>query len=113
MKTYDLLDNPTFRDENPIAEPLAVDEQGRVLRFMLNPGQAIREHNVPSSPFYVVVLQGRGIFTGGDGREQEVGPNTLIAFRQAETHSVRALDETLIFVGLLHPVPESAYGRGD
>src|SRR5688572_24176329 len=44
MKTYPLLDNLTFRAQNPIAEPLSVDEQGRVLRFMLEPGQAMREH---------------------------------------------------------------------
>jgi quercetin dioxygenase-like cupin family protein len=104
MNTYQLLQNPSFRDQNPIAEPLAVGQHGRILRFMLKPGQSIREHNVPSSPFFVVVLQGQGIFTGGDGQEQQVGPNTLLTFEPGEEHSVRALDEALVFVGLLQPV---------
>jgi quercetin dioxygenase-like cupin family protein len=110
MKTYPLLENLTFRAQNPIAEPLSVDEQGRVLRFMLEPGQAIREHLVPSSPFYIVVLQGQGVFTGEDGVEQTAGPQTLLAFAPGEKHSVRALDEALVFVGILHGVPDKLYG---
>jgi quercetin dioxygenase-like cupin family protein len=111
MKTFQLLENLSFRSENAIAEPLAVDEQGRVLRFMLEPWQVIREHKVPSSPFYVFILQGRGVFTGDDGVEQTVGPHTLLTFAPGETHSVRALDEALVFVGLLQSVPEELHGR--
>lgn len=110
MKTYALLDKLTFRDQNPMAEPLSVDEQGRVLRFMLQPGQSIREHQVPSSPFFVVVLQGEGVFTGADGAEQRVGPHTLLAFAPGEKHAVRALDEALVFVGILHSVPDQLFG---
>ena len=110
MKTYPLLDNLTYRDQNPIAEPLSVDGQGRVLRFMLQPGQSIREHQVPSSPFFVVVLQGQGVFTGAEGAELTVGPDTLITFAPGEKHSVRALDEALVFVGILHSVPDKLHG---
>ena len=110
MKTYPLLDNLTYRDQNPIAEPLSVDGQGRVLRFTLKPRQSIREHQVPSSPFIVVVLQGQGVFTGGDGAEQTSGPNTLLVFAPGEKHSVRALDEALVFVGILHSVPDKLAG---
>ena len=113
MKTLQVLDNLKFHDENPYAEPVWVDDQGRVLRFMLRPGQVIREHNAPSSPFYVVVLQGRGIFTGGNGEEQTVGPNSLVAFAPGENHAVRALDEPLVFVGVLHGVPGKLYGRDE
>ncbi len=111
MKTYQLLENLTFHEAHPYAEPLSVDGQGRLLRFMLKPGQSIREHNVPSSPFVVVILQGRGIFTGADGVEQAVGPQTLLEFAPGEIHSVRAQDEELIFVGILQPVPDNLYGR--
>jgi quercetin dioxygenase-like cupin family protein len=70
----------------------------------LKPGQSIREHNAPNSPFFVVVLQGKGIFAGGDGIEQTLGPNTLLIFDPGENHFIRGLDE-LVFVGFLHEVP--------
>lgn len=63
------------------------DEDGRVIRFMLQPGQSISEHNAPSSPFYVVVLQGRGMFAGADGVEQSFGPNDLLVFDKGERHA--------------------------
>lgn len=104
MESFDLMEGLQFHQKNPNAEPLHVDAQGRVLRFTLLPGQSIREHLVPSSPFYVVVLKGQGVFTGKDGTEHSFGPNTLLVFDPGERHTVRALDE-LIFVGILHGAP--------
>ena len=104
MRATNLLENVQFRDTKPNSEPLFVDAHGRVLRFSLKPGQAIEEHRAPNSPFYVVVLEGHGIFTGKDGAEIQVGPNALLIFEPGETHSVRALDEELVFVGFLHGV---------
>jgi quercetin dioxygenase-like cupin family protein len=75
-----------------------------VLLFRLKPEQSFREHNAPSSPFYVVVLSGRGVFAGGDGVGQTFGPNTLLVFDPGEKHIIRALDE-LVFVGFLHGAP--------
>jgi quercetin dioxygenase-like cupin family protein len=105
MRTSQLLQDLQFHGEAPYSQPLCVDENGRVLRFMLKPGQAIREHEAALSPFYVVVLKGRGVFSGGDGREHEVGPDDLLIFEPGERHSVRALNEDLVFVGFLHGVP--------
>lgn len=62
MKTAQLLDDLEFHDEHAYAQPLFVAETGRVLRFLLKPGQSIHEHDVPSSPFFVVVLKGKGLF---------------------------------------------------
>lgn len=104
MRTIPLLQNLEFHDRNPYAQPLYVADDGRVIRFMLQPGQSISEHNAPSSPFYVVVLQGNGLFAGADGVESSFGPNDLLIFDQGETHTVRALDEPLVFVGFLHAV---------
>lgn len=104
MRRTELLNNIEFRESKPNSEPLYVDAHGRVLRFSLKPGQVISEHNAPNSPFYVVVLKGKGIFTGGDGQESRVTPNTLLIFDPGESHSVRALDEELVFVGFLHGV---------
>lgn len=104
MKSKQLLEALAFHDAVPFAQPLLVDQHSRILRWMLKPGQQIAEHKVPDSPFYVVVLKGRGIFAGQDGKEQEYGPHSLLIFEQGETHMVRALDEELIFVSFLQGV---------
>ena len=104
MKVIDLFENWQFDKKGPHAEPLHVDRNGRVILFTLKPGQAVREHNAPSSPFYVIILGGRGIFTGGDGVERVVGSNALLVFDPGEQHTVRALDN-LVFIGFLHGVP--------
>jgi quercetin dioxygenase-like cupin family protein len=104
MKSINLFENWEFDDKGPHADPLHVNKNSRAILFTLKPGQTIREHNAPSSPFYVVILSGRGIFTGGDGAEQFVSLNTLLVFEPGEQHSVHALD-TLVFIGLLHGAP--------
>ncbi len=104
MKSTNLMVNWKFNDTDPHAEPLYVDANGRVILFTLKPGQSIREHNAPSSPFYVVVLSGTGVFTGGDGKEQTFGPHTLLVFEPAENHSIQAIEE-LVFIGFLHGAP--------
>jgi len=104
MRTLHLLDELKFRESEPVAEPLFVDKDGRILRFCLQPHQRIAEHTVPNSPFYVVVLKGQGMFSDGKGEEIQLGPNSLMVFDPGENHSVRALDEELVFVGFLHGV---------
>ena len=104
MKAIDLFENWEFDPQGPHANLLHVDKNGRAILFTLKPEQTIREHNVPSSPFYVVVLAGRGLFAGGDGVEREVGANTLLVFEPAEQHTVRAL-ENLVFIGVLPGAP--------
>lgn len=104
MKVANLLENLNFGEKDPHAEPLHVDRQGRAILFTLKSNQSIREHNAPSSPFFVVVLKGQGIFTGSDGAEHACEPNTLLVFDAGEQHSIRAVDE-LVFVGFLHGVP--------
>lgn len=104
MKVVNLLENMRFGDNDPHAEPLYVDRQGRAILFTLKPGQSIREHNAPSSPFFVVILKGKGIFAGGDGVEHTCEPNILLVFDAGEQHAIRATDE-LVFVGFLHGAP--------
>ena len=105
MQATQLLENVQFHDKDPYAEPLLVNETGRILRFSLKPGQSVREHNAPHSPVYVVVLKGHGRFTGGSGPEQAFGPNTLLTFAAGEPHAMRALDEELVFLAFLHGAP--------
>ncbi len=105
MQSFNLLEKEIFSDTHAHAEPLYVDKNGRVILFTLKPGQSISEHRAPSSPFYVVILSGNGIFTDGEGKDHMVGPNTLLVFDQGETHAVRALNEALAFIGFLHGAP--------
>lgn len=111
MKTTLLLQGVKFDAREPHAEPLYVDKEGRVILFALKPGQAIKEHNAPNSAFYAVVLKGRGMFAGGDGKEQALGPNALLVFDPKENHAIRALDEELVFVGFLRGVPSNVSGK--
>jgi quercetin dioxygenase-like cupin family protein len=105
METIPLMENWEFHDKNPYAQPLFVAQDGRILRFALRPGQMVGEHQAPHSPVYIVVLKGHGMFAGADGKEQQFGPNALIIFGAGENHSIRAMDEDLVFVTFLHGAP--------
>jgi quercetin dioxygenase-like cupin family protein len=105
MKIINLYENWVFHDDNPFAEPLLVDKEKRVLRFALRPGQVVKEHIAPSSPVHIVILEGEGLFSGEDGVEIQYGPGTLLVFDSGEKHSIRAVDEELIFVAFLHGAP--------
>jgi quercetin dioxygenase-like cupin family protein len=107
MKAMQLFDEIEFREKKPEAQPLYVDRHGRVLRFTLKPGQSIKEHNAPDSPLYMVVLKGKGMFAGGDEKEELFGPNSLLVFDPGENHSIRALDQELVFIGILHGAPSN------
>lgn len=110
MKSINLFENWNFDSNGPHADPLHVDPNGRAILFTLKPGQTIREHSAPSSPFYVVILSGKGIFAGGDGVERTVEPDTLLIFNPGEPHSIHALDE-LVFIGFLHGAPGAQINR--
>jgi quercetin dioxygenase-like cupin family protein len=101
MKSEQLLAHLEFHQSIPFAQPLFVHKDGRVLRWILKPGQQITEYIVPSTPFYVVILKGHGMFAANSEQEQKFGPCSLIIFQPGETHSVRALEDGLIFVGFL------------
>jgi quercetin dioxygenase-like cupin family protein len=81
-----------------------VGKSGRVLRFTLKPNQRVAKHCAPHSPVHIVVLKGKGMFAGEDGREVLLEPNTLAVFGPGEMHAIRALDEPLVFVAFLHRV---------
>jgi len=42
--------------------------------------------------------------TGAEGEEKQFGPNALLIFEPGENHVVRAVDEELVFVAVLHGV---------
>ena len=105
MKAIQLFDHVRFNESNPHSEPLHVDANGRALLFALRPGQTVREHNAPHSPVNIVVLKGHGFFAGGDKKESLLGPNTLLLIAPGESHTIRAVDEDLVFLLILHGAP--------
>jgi quercetin dioxygenase-like cupin family protein len=105
MKISQLMTGCEFHDTNPFAQPLHVAADGRVLRFALRRGQVVREHMAPHSPVYIVVLTGQGMFAGAGGKEELLGANSLVIFDAGEEHSIRALDDDLVFVAFLHGAP--------
>jgi quercetin dioxygenase-like cupin family protein len=107
MKTTNLLEGVQFGDSEAHAEPLYVDKLGRAIRFALKPGQSLKEHNAPTSPLYIVVVKGKGMFAGGDGTEQLLGANSLLILDPKENHAIRALNEELVFVTFLHGAPSN------
>jgi quercetin dioxygenase-like cupin family protein len=106
MHTVQLLENLEFRDNHPYSQPLWVAQDSRILRFTLRPGQIVVEHQAPHSPVHIVVVQGQGMFAGGDGQETRFGPNALLIFDAGEAHSIRALDEDLVFIVFLREAPD-------
>lgn len=104
MKTWQLFDDLEFHDSAPFAQPILVDQSSRILRWTFHPGQQVAGHRSPDSPLYIIILKGKGMFAGDDGAEQEYGPQSLLIFEQDELHSVRALDEELVFVSFMQGV---------
>ena len=107
MRTFDLFESLEFNERDARAESLHSNEEGRALRFAFLPGQRIEPHEAPHSPVHLIILRGRGMFTGVDGVERECGEGMMVVFDAGETHSVRALDEKLVFIAILKENPAS------
>lgn len=107
MEYVNLMEGVEFNDAHGIARPIHADENGRLLQFALLPGQAIKEHSSPSSPVYLVVLKGKGVFTGGDNARAEAEAGSIVMLEPGEKHSIQALDEELVFVAVLHGSPRN------
>lgn len=103
MRTIELLEDVTFSERTAHAESLHSNEEGRALRFAFLPEQQIETHEAPHSPVHLVILQGRGIFTGADGVGRECAEGMMVIFDAGEKHSVRALDEKLVYVAVYNP----------
>ena len=105
MRTIELLAGVEFKEKQPHAQSLHSNKEARALRFAFLPGQRIRAHDAPSSPVHLIVLQGKGVFSGRDGVERECGPGMMVVFDAGEIHTVRALDEDLVYVAIYNGVP--------
>lgn len=101
MELFRLMKNIEFADgDHGHAQVLYADANSRALRFSLRKGQKIDNFH-PHSPVQVFVLQGTGVFEGKNGY-QTATHNTLILFSEDEEFSVKAANEDLIFVAVMH-----------
>lgn len=87
-------------------ERVFVGKDSRALLFCLRAGQSVKEHNAPHSPVNIVVLKGHGLFAGGDKKESLLGPNALLVIAPGESHTIRAVDEDVVFLVILHGAPD-------
>jgi quercetin dioxygenase-like cupin family protein len=103
MKTFNLFENLEFKQDpnEGLAEPLHVSDTGRVLRFTFRPGQSIPKADSPSSPMFYIVLKGQAIFSDAGGREQSMGPNTLVIYEPGEEFKVRAGNEEVVMLAVM------------
>ena len=105
MRTFDLYEGTEFNARNAHAESLHSNEEGRALRFAFLPGQRLETHEALHSPVHLIILQGRGMFAGADGVERECSKGMMVAFDSGEPHTVRALDEKLVYVAIYKENP--------
>jgi quercetin dioxygenase-like cupin family protein len=106
MRTIELLTaDVVFNEKQPHAQSLHTNQEARALRFAFLPEQSIRAHKASHSPIHLIILKGKGVFAGKDGLERECGPGMMVVFDAGETHTVRALEEELVFVSIYNGVP--------
>ena len=80
-------------------------DDGRLVIFRIEPGQAVAAHASESSVFMIVV-SGSGFVTGGDG-ERAVVAGQVLAIAPHEQHGMRAATEELVIGALITPRPGS------
>ena len=105
MEHVDLMQDIKFNDSHPIAQSIHADKNGRLLQFALEPGQELKEHSNSTSPVYLLILKGEGVFRGDNGSQAVAGPGSIVIYDVDEKHSVKAGDEELVFVAILHGSP--------
>ena len=107
MEYVNLMEGIKFNESHPIAQSIHADKNGRLLQFALKPGQELKEHSSPSSPVYLLVLKGEGVFKGENDSQATAGPGSILIYDIGEKHSVKAGDNELVFVASLHGSPRN------
>lgn len=105
MEHVNLMEGIKFNDDHPIAQSIHADKNGRLLQFALKPGQELKEHSNSTSPVYLLILKGEGVFRGEGDTQTVGGPGSIIIYDVNEKHSVKAGDQELVFVAILHGSP--------
>ena len=90
---------PATRGEGPATRVLHSDETIRVVSFHLLPDQAVAPHS-NGSPVVVHVLEGEGLFRGGEEETHLVAGQTLV-FAGDEVHSMKPVGGPLRFMAVI------------
>jgi quercetin dioxygenase-like cupin family protein len=109
MQTWDLL---SVHAPNGTRDPLVLhsDEGARAVLIVLQPGQALGEHQVKENA-WVTVLDGTVDITGG-GETVHAGVGTTARFDPDERHTLSSPDGARVLL-LLAPWPGVGHYRGD
>ncbi|MBQ8089348.1 MAG: cupin domain-containing protein, partial [Pyramidobacter sp.] len=77
----------------------AIKEIGRMT---LKKGASIGLHGHVDNDDTYIIISGKGVFTGSDGKEIEVGPMSVTMAGPGEKHALRNdSDEDLVFIDLI------------
>jgi quercetin dioxygenase-like cupin family protein len=109
MQTWDLL---SVHAPNGTRDPLVLhsDEGARAVLIVLQPGQALGEHQVKENA-WVTVLEGSIEITAG-GETVQAGVGTTARFDPDERHRLSSSDGARVLI-LLAPWPGAGHYRGD
>ena len=109
MQTWDLL---SVHAPNGTRDPLVLhsDEGARAVLIVLQPGQALGEHQVKENA-WVTVLDGTLDITSG-GETVQAGVGTTARFDPDERHTLSSPDGARVLI-LLAPWPGAGHYRGD
>ena len=109
MQHWNLLDvDAPTGTRDPLV--LHSDEGARAVLVVLQPGQALGDHQVKENA-WVTVVEGN-VRIDADGRSIEAGPGTTARFDPNERHSLTS-DEGARVLLLLAPWPGEGHYRGD
>ena len=96
------------RADRPATGTAHDSRDARFVVFRLAPGQVVRTHTNPAA-VTLVVLQGRGVFTGAAG-EQLLGAGDAALYAPGEPHGIRAADDEVIFLAVIGKTAVAAPG---
>jgi quercetin dioxygenase-like cupin family protein len=108
VQTWNLLEIPAPSGRRDPAV-LHSDDGARAVLIVLQPGQALGDHQVKENAWLTVVDGTVQISAGGE--QHEAGPGMLFRFEPDERHSVRSETGARILL-LLAPWPGQGHYRG-
>jgi quercetin dioxygenase-like cupin family protein len=95
METNNMLKQLTFSKNSPVKTMLLQQEHFGLVRIALGKGVIIPPHQGGHAVFFLV-LQGKGIFTCGEG-DVELTQNQYVYIKADETRGIQALEDLVVF----------------
>ena len=89
-----------FQEKRPATKILHAREGARIVSFSVDAGQSIPSHVNPGS-VSLLVLEGRGTFTGGEGAAAELGAGDMVTYEPNEPHGIESRGGPLRFIAFI------------